>query len=456
MPADHYERAFQAWPVLTERAGQRSTITYGELGEALHIHHRPVRLVLGIIQDLCIREHLPPLTILVVKKDGKRPGAGFIAWDPGRLDEGYEEVYQFPWGARANPLQFAAQGGVTPDDLAREVVTRPQDAAEVYQKVKSRGMAQVVFRLALLSAYRHQCGFCGLSLDAALQAAHIIPWPAATPGQRVSPANGLLLCSTHHALFDAGILSVSPARSITCQRDKLPGHRWTTADQRAAADLDGQPVRLPDDRRLWPDAEALAYLAGRRPGGAMAVGQAGTGQRQEVWAGRDGYAAGRDLTVNVYSSPESPGAAAGLHEPSGGAPAGVEVIVRRRFAVDWGNGLPRLVGAQALVANNSAASVTVTKIGLKPVGFPGPSKLISGNIAEKVEPGSALTCALQLVDFSDVLDHVSASEQPGEPAFLVYAETSYGSAVKAYHSEPFSMTPKSTRPLDDGFTEWTE
>ena len=142
-------------------------------------------------------------------------------------------------------------------------MARPQDAAEVYHKAKSRGMAQVVFRLALLSAYRHECGFCGLSLSAALQAAHIIPWGRATPEQRVSPANGLLLCSTHHALFDAGILSVSAARTVTCRRHKVPGHRWTTADQHAAAELDGKSLRLPADRRLWPAAEALAYREAR-------------------------------------------------------------------------------------------------------------------------------------------------------------------------------------------------
>jgi hypothetical protein len=285
VPADRYEWAFRAWPVLTERARQRSVITYGELGEALHIHHRTVRLVLEIIQDFCLREPLPPLTILVVKMDGNRPGAG-----------------------------------------------------------------------------------------------------------------------------------VSPARTITCQRDKLPGHKWTPADQHAAADLDGQPVRLPGDRCLWPDAEALAYRNGRRPGATTADGRAGTGQRQDVRAGRDGYAADRDLTVNVYSSPESPDTTAGLHEPSGGVPpAGVEVIVRRRFAMDWENGYPRLAGAQAIVANNSAASVILTKVGLKPVGFPGPSKLISGNIPEKVEPGSAVTCALQVFDFSDIWTRCPSPKWPGDP-----------------------------------------
>jgi hypothetical protein len=160
---------------------------------------------------------------------------------------------------------------------------------------------------------------------------------------------------------------------------------------------------------------------------------------------------------SVYSSPESPEAAAGPHQqPGPELPTGVEIIVRRRFAMDWENGRPCLVGAQAIVANNSTADIFVTKVGLKPAGFPGPSKLVSGNAPEKVEPGGALTCALEAVDFSDILDQVSVSKRPGEPVFLVYAETGYGSAVKAHRSEPFSMTPKSTRPLSDGFTEWTE
>jgi putative restriction endonuclease len=81
----------------------------------------------------------------------------------------------------------------------------------------------------------------------------------ATPGQRVSPSNGLLLCSTHHALFDAGILSITSDHTITCRQHKVRGHQWAPADQRAAADLDGQPVALPADLRLRPAAEALAY-----------------------------------------------------------------------------------------------------------------------------------------------------------------------------------------------------
>ena len=259
MSVNHYERAFRAWPLLTDRAENRSKITYGKLAENLQIHHRPVRYVLGVIQDWCLHERKPPLTILVISQDNGQPGQGFIAWDSRNLNEGYEEVYAYPWHTLPNPFQFAAHDA-TPGELARTVVTRPQDAAEVCQKVRNRGIAQIIFRLALLEAYRQRCAFCELSLRDALQAAHIIPWGAATAGQRVSPTNGLLLCSTHHALFDSGILSVSADREIACHQYKVQG-QWTDADRRAASDLDGQPVRLPADTRLWPSDAAIAYRA---------------------------------------------------------------------------------------------------------------------------------------------------------------------------------------------------
>jgi putative restriction endonuclease len=262
---NQYERAFRAWPLLTATAVNRSTITYAELADYLHIHPRPIRYVLAVIQDWCLREKKPPLTILVVSQSRHRPGQGFIAWDVNDLDEGYEQVYSYRWSDLDNPFAFAAMGA-TPEDLAHRLVVTPGVAADVYRQVKNRGFAQVVFRLALLAAYRRRCAFCGLSLTDALQAAHIIPWNEASVAQRMSPSNGLLLCSTHHALFDADILSVTLNRTIMCLRGKVPGHQWTEADRRAAIVLDGQPIALPADARLRPSVAALAYRATRVQG----------------------------------------------------------------------------------------------------------------------------------------------------------------------------------------------
>lgn len=259
---NHYERAYRAWPLLAKTAASRSKITYAELADSLKIHPRPIRYVLAVIQDWCLREKKPPLTILVVSQNRGRPGQGFIAWDVNDLDEGYEQVYSFRWSEFTNPFTFAAQGA-TPGELADRLILTPESASEVYQQIKNRGFAQVVFRLALLAAYRRRCAFCGLSLTDALQAAHIIPWNEASEAQRMSPSNGLLLCSTHHALFDANILNVTPDRNIVCVQSKVPGHQWTEADHRAATMLDGQPIRLPSAPNLRPSEDALAYRASR-------------------------------------------------------------------------------------------------------------------------------------------------------------------------------------------------
>ena len=71
MTINQAERAFRAWPILTKRASEGKTITYGELGTLLGVHHRAVRYVLALIQDYRLEEKLPPLTILIVNQGGK-------------------------------------------------------------------------------------------------------------------------------------------------------------------------------------------------------------------------------------------------------------------------------------------------------------------------------------------------------------------------------------------------
>jgi putative restriction endonuclease len=197
---------------------------------------------------------------VVVSRYTHRPGHGFIAWDINDLEEGYRQVYSLQWLELANPFGFA-EGDITPEELAHRLVAKPEEAAEVYARIRNRGFAQVVFRLALLAAYRQRCAFCGLSLRVALQAAHIIPWSHASPAERVLPSNGLLLCSTHHALFDSKILTVATDLRIRCRQSELPGHQWNDEDRRAAVALDGRLIVLPADVRHRPSKAALAYRA---------------------------------------------------------------------------------------------------------------------------------------------------------------------------------------------------
>ena len=258
---NQYERAYRAWPILTSRAAAHETITYGELAKQLGMHPRPIRFVLGKIQERCLDDKRPPLTILVVNQRG-RPGTGFIAWDADNLSEGYQKVFAYRWAEDSNPFAFAGDGS-TPEELADHIIRKPHDAQAVYGRIQNRGVGQIVFRLALLKAYSERCAFCGLSIESALEAAHIIPWSDASHADRVLPSNGLLLCATHHALFDAGILTIGQHHAIECRTQALPGHRWTEADRRAAIAFGGQTMRLPTDLRHRPSNVAIAHRAKR-------------------------------------------------------------------------------------------------------------------------------------------------------------------------------------------------
>jgi len=104
------QRAAYAWDILTDIARRRETIRYRELSDAIGMsHHRPLRYVLGYIQNYCLEDNLPPLTILIVNGNG-RPGSGFIAWDVDHIEEGLDEVYEFIWESVPNPFEYAKSG----------------------------------------------------------------------------------------------------------------------------------------------------------------------------------------------------------------------------------------------------------------------------------------------------------------------------------------------------------
>lgn len=257
---NQYQRAHRAWPLLVTTASSGTTITYGALADRLGIHPRTIRFVLGKIQDYCLDAKLPPLTILVVNKSRHHPGAGFVAWDVDDWEAGAQCVRDYPWKDRHNPFNFA-KDGVTPEDLAQRLVSDPRESTQVYREIQDRGYAQVVFRLALMQAYEGKCAFCRLSLGEALQAAHIIPWSRASARERLLPSNGLLLCATHHALFDAEVMSVDLNGKIICNQERLSRPPSTPTDEVVWTSLRGCTVLLPKDGRHRPSATSLRRRA---------------------------------------------------------------------------------------------------------------------------------------------------------------------------------------------------
>ncbi len=258
MSANQAERACRAWPILTATAVAQTSITYGALAQQLGVHHRAIRFVLGVIQDYCLTERLPPLTIVVVNQANGLPGEGFIAWDADDLDTGLAQVYAFGWQAITNPFGYAA-GGETIDDLVDQLEKRPSTAGDVFARVRVRGVAQVVFRNLLLRLYGKQCAFCRLTFEVALQASHIIPWPQASAQQRLDPTNGILLCSVHHRLFDDGLMTISPTGRICYYDPKGKDGPYTAADRQMTISLHGQQAQLPATKRHQPGVDSLKH-----------------------------------------------------------------------------------------------------------------------------------------------------------------------------------------------------
>lgn len=245
---NHEERAYHAWHALTRAAGERTLLRYKEIGHALGIHHIAVGFALAPIHRYCMREKLPPLSILVVNKTGL-PGMGFTAWERERFDEGCELVFNYPWASRSNPFLYAATGARI-EGLATELLSAA-DPGEIYTRVKDRGVAQELFREVMLRTYRSRCAVCAFPIVDALDAAHLKPWSACNRRERLEPANGLLLCRNHHALFDAGLFTVAADGQVRVNRAR------PRAD--AISELDGIMLSHPASPSNGPGTEYLRW-----------------------------------------------------------------------------------------------------------------------------------------------------------------------------------------------------
>lgn len=246
-----YPVAAKAWPVLVEVASKRTTIFYKELAEKIGEHHRAIRYVLGVIQEFCMDNNLPPLTALVVSKTYGVPGNGFVAWELDDLESGLGYVYSRDWSVMPNPYSgFGAEDSV--DSFARELVSNPSSAGEVYRKVRDRGIAQRIFREAVLIAYDYKCAMCDFSFYKALEAHHIVPFYESSAEQRISVSNGILVCPNHHKLLELECFEIKPDMTIEYYDPQENEGPYTVSDRQASVDLHKKKLRLPTNPKLHP------------------------------------------------------------------------------------------------------------------------------------------------------------------------------------------------------------
>lgn len=198
------------------------------------------------MRELCrpsLAEDLPPLTILVNNTSGK-PGTGFIAHDMDDLESGMVAVWKYDWRNKENPFEYSAHGASF-DSLVADLTASPDDAAEVYALVKTRGVRHLLFRSAVFKAYSWRCAFSGIQFSEVLEAAHIVPWANSTPQQRMDVRNGLVLTSLHHKMFDRGLITITTNYHIEYYDPKCIDREYSELERTLTVDLHGKHIHVP-------------------------------------------------------------------------------------------------------------------------------------------------------------------------------------------------------------------
>jgi predicted restriction endonuclease len=125
----------------------------------------------------------------------------------------------------------------------------PADVLDARDRILAaivRRHGQPAFRRQLLRAYAGQCAISGCNVEAALDAAHIVPYKGPATNH---PANGVLLRTDLHTLFDLGLIAVDTDTMCVLIAPSLAG----TCYQRYS----GKPLCLPSDPGSHPSREAL-------------------------------------------------------------------------------------------------------------------------------------------------------------------------------------------------------
>ena len=195
----------------------------------------PVAVMLGRpsggydVMGLAYVERFDPLTNMFTLHGPVSAEAGGVCFDS---DVAFEDLS----AAERDILRSADEGADERAKTLAEVVRRERQGA---------------FRYALVEAYEGSCAITGFRTPEVLQAAHIDPYRGAK-SQIV--ANGMLLRSDLHLLYDSHLLTVLP--------DSFEVRVSNAVTDAGYKELDGQRIRLPKAKAHRP-SEALLELHAR-------------------------------------------------------------------------------------------------------------------------------------------------------------------------------------------------
>ena len=190
--------------------------------------------------------------------------------------------------------------------LRHSSATRLEQDTATAAAIESNGFGQTqlvnprpgqgIFRALLTDFYSRKCAITGERTLPVLEAAHIKPYALV---QRHELANGLLLRSDLHKLFDEGYLSIDPKERRLLVSKRI---REEFENGKDYYRLEGQTLREPTDLAARPLTENLEYHAAVRFRGLMRRATA-KGIRSRTAAQPDPRARSRSYRVNFASIP---------------------------------------------------------------------------------------------------------------------------------------------------------
>jgi len=152
------QRALQIWPILINAANNRQVLTYKAVGDLIGMPPIALSQPLGLIMDYCERNHLPPLTVLVVSEKSGLPGEGLTTVKD--LNQDREKVYSFNWynlptileADFQNRSQPVDKGGITEALLAFDKQIDPAVLFPAMNREASRFVMGDPFAFALATS----------------------------------------------------------------------------------------------------------------------------------------------------------------------------------------------------------------------------------------------------------------------------------------------------------------
>jgi hypothetical protein len=211
------ELVANAWFELTRCAGRRETINYAELGSLIGgIHHRQVSPILEVIQRYCRErkpQQLPPLTVLVVNKDTKKPGAGFTAASRNRIEAATRLVYDYDWDAEGTPLGSPTASVLSANPGKTKLSDKPSSGAksEPSYALVERRIRDTKKTRWVKEQHDYACQVCALQIvtpnRSYVEGCHIVPLGNSHLGED-EVDNILALCPNCHVRFDYGTIVI--------------------------------------------------------------------------------------------------------------------------------------------------------------------------------------------------------------------------------------------------------